>query len=181
MATYYSDHFMGATHADLDIQVRASAGIQHGRLRYQRAEFTQKLTVVYDYVRMMQFKSSDRLVELFLTSTSSGSGANGTISVGLHKTGYAHDGAILDNNIFSTAYDVSGAAVNHVEILGTGYPDADLFRGKALWEVANMPSSGSAGLYPVDPMEDWDLVVTCAEIFADEATIILEAYYTSGD
>jgi hypothetical protein len=101
----------------------------------------------------------------------------------MYKSGVAHDGAVLDNNIFGTG--MADSIINHVDKLGFGNPDADFFRGKPLWEVVSMTGSASVGAYTKDPTEDWDLVFTSN--YGDSsgtpisATFVFEVYYVSGD
>ena len=184
MTVYYSDHFSGVNpdtfvsdNTVLDKQKRAPAGISHGRMRYQRAQFTRTL-ILNDVVRMMQFKSSDRIHNIFMTSTDCGD--DGAVSVGFYKTGVLHDGALIDGNIIIAGTLISHAK-NHAGIFGFGVPDADLFRGKPLWELVSMVGSQAAGEYLKDPCEEWDLTVGCDEAWSGDATVILEAYYTAGD
>jgi len=174
VATYYSDHFMGATHADLDTQLRASAGIEHGRLRYQRAEITQ-LVAVTEVVRMMQFKSSDRIFQLFVTTSAADSA--GVLGIGLRKTGREHDGADLDVNCIASGLSMSSRLDFTDAFMLVGDPTIPLYRGRMLWELLD---AGSL-TYAEDPMEDWDLTIVAATGFNAERTVVLEAYYTSGD
>jgi hypothetical protein len=178
MPNYYSDLFQGTKNTLLDRGKRANAGIGHGRLRYKRAEFTRSL-VDGDFVRMMQFKSGDRLSRLYRTNGDSGD--NGAITIGLFKTGYAHDGAVIQADLISggsspTSVASAGA---HVKTFGTAGSIVHIktYAGKALWQFAD----ADASTYTVDPMEDWDLVVECTTTFDSSIQFILEAYYTSGD
>jgi len=181
--TFYSDHFDGVANTVLDEQKRVDAGIGHGRLRYSRAEVTTlaapDLPSDGDTIRMMQFKSGDRLNHIFLTSTDSG--AAGAVNIGLRKSGYAHDGAVIEGNVFGASIDVNSAALAHVEKLGTGNPDADLARGKALWEVTNLAGATPTSGYTADPMEDWDLSFYFMTAPTVATTFILEVYFTGGD
>jgi hypothetical protein len=183
MANYYSDHFSGVNavtlatdNSVLDNSKILATGVGHGRVHYKRAELTLTTLVDGDFVRMMQFKSGDRLNQLNKTNTDSGS--TGTVALGFYKTGRSHDGEGVETDIIVTG-DVFTTAYNKLDIFSSGAATADLelHRGKALWEIA---SFGSAS-YTEDPMEDWDLVVECIQTFADPTTFFFEAFYTSGD
>jgi len=179
MAVYYSDHFHGyddAGAADittLDPQRRPPSGVNRSRVHYKRAEVAQDLAVD-DTVRVMQFNSGDRLLTLELTATDSGS--TGAIDIGLAKSGVEHDGAVIDADIFVDNQAVT-TAVARTERLASGTPDIYLYRGRTLWEIADQGD----GTYTSDPMELWDLLITCKTATDVATTFVLEAYYTSGD
>ena len=192
MATYYSDRFSGTDpdtgledDAILDRQKRSDAGIGHGRLRYKRAQVTVNLTNTWDQVRLSQFRSSDRIVSVFITHTAA---AGGMLVVGFAKTGISHDGGSVEGNIIANDMDVTSAR-NRVDLFGTGFPDADLYRGKPLWEMVAMAGAGSGDpaheTFTEDPMEDWDLTLkpggSSPTATTNSATYILEVYYTAGD
>ena len=185
MTVYYSDHFSGVNpdtfvsdNTVLDKQKRAPVGISHGRMRYQRAQFTRQLAL-NDYVRMMQFKSSDRLYQLYLTSTATG--ATGKFHIGVYKTGTLHDGAALEQDIFGAGV-VLTSGYARTDRFGTGQPPGYYDqRGNPLWEVVSIGGASPANAYTKDPGEDWDIGVLCNAAFEASATAILEAYYTAGD
>ena len=181
MATYFSDHFSGVNedtlepdNSVLDLTKFPEPGSHRSRLRYKRAEITRDFGSS-DVLRMMHFKSGDRINAIFVTATDSGS--TGQFGIGLYETGRDHDGTQIDENLFRSAM-VTTTAINHVDqFMNPGHPDSDLLRGKPLWVVAD----AGDGDYSVDPMEDWDLVLYCSYLFTEDTTFILEAYYTSGD
>ena len=188
MATYFSDHFSGVNpdtgvldNAYLDKTKLPPAGIGHGRIRYARAEFTQLLVhSPEDSVRMIQFRSSDRIFEIY--STNSGTIAEGSYCIGFHKSGTKHDGASIEKDIIASNPAIHDAWAHRGEWGRAGFPDVDFYRGKPLWEVMSMPASASAGAYTKDPGEDWDLVFACCnETMDSSAQIILEVLYTTED
>ena len=92
--------------------------------------------------------------------------------MGPWKAGSAHDGAVVDANLFLAAQSVSGAsAAGGIEAFTDGALD-DFDRGKALWELAGQSS---------DPMEDWDIVITASATVATAQNYVVEFEYTSGD
>ena len=171
MTRYFSDHFSGvnavtlaADNSVLDQNKIPDAGIHRARLRYKRAEITQDLEAG-DVVRMMQFKTGDRIVDLFFTHKDPG--AEGIVDIGFYKTGRDHDGLVVDADRLHAAHDL-GAETGSFR----HYWAAWLFRGVTLWEHDGQSS---------DPMEDWDLAITCVEATTNAPQLILEAYFTSGD
>ena len=182
MATRYSDHF-SATGDDgdsLDMQVRVSAGIGHGRLRYKRAR-ANGLFLTSDTLRMMTFKSSDRITELLLTYD--GANTGGAVNVGLYLSGSNHAGAVVDADLFCTALTTTTLGVR-TDILGEAgsaliaVAGEDEVRGLPLWKQATY----GAGADTVDPMTEYDIVITpSTSISGADSIMTLEAYYTSGD
>jgi hypothetical protein len=177
MATYYSDHFStsaGAT--SVERNHRAVVAISHGRLRYKRAKllFTPAAD---DIIRFFSMRSSDRLIELWLSSDDMG-GAH-TTHVGLYKAGANHDGAVIDADLFATSVDTGTAAIARTDVLNeAGNFTLPIGRGSALWELAD----AGAGTYTEDPQETWDVTATIATSATPAATdIVLEAYYTAGN
>jgi hypothetical protein len=173
MATnYFSDLYAGlATASTLDMQKRASAGVSHGRIRYALCRFDPgEVVTINSIVRMKQFKSGDRIHSILLSSTDCGSA--GDIDIGVYKSGAAHDGAVVDLDLFASAQDVNAAIRERLEVFDeAGLDDHD--RGKTLWEL-----NGDS----VDPMEDWDLSIHVAEASTDTAwELTLEIFYTAGD
>jgi hypothetical protein len=175
MSTYYSDHFSsdGAAVTTLDDQKRASAGISHGRIRYKAARFSGAAPQTTDTIRMMQFKSSDRLIEMFISSD--GTPSAGAVNIGLYKSSLRHDGAVIDADLFGAAIDQITAAAREDALTEAALGDLD--RGKTLWEQATV----GAASYTADPIEDWDVVIVPSTNFTGNGIILLEAYYTSGD
>tara|TARA_B100002049_G_C15840518_1_gene274921 strand:- start:37 stop:591 length:555 start_codon:yes stop_codon:yes gene_type:complete len=184
MTTYYSDNFSAINPATglednttLDTQKRVDAGIGHGRIRYKRAKVTfQQLSG--DSVRMMQFRSSDRIIDVLIHSGNSGD--TGRIDIGFRKSGVSHDGELVEANIVCDA-KLMTTAIAHASVFGAGVPDADFYRGKPIWEMVSMPGTGSPTIYTEDPMEDWDLSITFDEAFEVSISITVDVLYTSGD
>ena len=187
MATYYSDHFSGVnpdTGAE-DNSVLSKTkyppdGIGGGRLRYARAEITVD-AADSDEFRMMQLRSGDRIVAMFLTHTDSGDAGN--LQFGFSKSGVKHDGASLEPNVLSGNIFLTTAA-SHTETLGIGggadgAGSAMLDRGKTLWQTLEGGGPMPDGDYSVDPGEDWDLVIFVHTGTTVATQIIIEVLYTS--
>lgn len=188
MTTYYSDHFTsGGLAADsYDSQIRVSAGIGAARLRYKRGRITTHASTftTTDTARMLTMHSSDRLIELLISTD--GTASTGTVDVGVYLSGDNHDGASIGTatvNLFANALALTTLA-NRTAILGNEDGSGSIPasteecpHGTTMWELVNMGD----GSYTVDPMIDFDITILPTIIF-DAATIItLEAYYTSGD
>ncbi|MBR23374.1 MAG: hypothetical protein CMF57_13210, partial [Leifsonia sp.] len=183
MATRYSDHF-SATGDDgdpLDMQVRVSAGISHGRLRYKRARANGLFTTA-DVVRMMTFKSSDRLIELWLGWD--GANTAGAVTVGLCLSGSNHSGAPVDWTLFGVGLATTTLARRQGLMVGGWSADLvavageEEVRGLPLWKQASYGS----GTDTEDPMTEYDIVIAPSTTLAGADSIMtLEAYYTSGD
>ena len=172
---FFSELFAEAsTPTTLDSQKRAPAGVSHGRKRYARAEVLTTATLTTDtaasQIRLKQFKSGDRIHKITVHNTADG--GSGAVNMGIWKSGTAHDGAVVDADIFLAAQAVSGAsAAGGIEGFTDGALD-DFDRGKTLWELNGDTS---------DPMEDWDVVITATATVATAQNYVGEFEYTSGD
>jgi len=180
MATFYSNHF-STTASTYDGQVRIPVGEGHGRVRYKKMQWLPDVatTTAADVIRMGQFKSNDRIIELWVYSPDCG--ASGTADIGLHLSGVAHDGAAVDIDLFETTPLAINGAVARAEF----YTDAVLTdgeRGSTLWEAAAV----GAASYTSDPGVQFDLTMTIGTGHTAIATdgsdfVQIEAFYTSGD
>ena len=185
MATYYSNHYStnGLQADSYDSQVRVSAGIGHGRLRYKRAQSTPTSAGTGDQIRMMTFKSADRLIELWIGTD--GNATGGTIDLGMFLSGDNHDGASLGANNDNSFMDNAALTTIAVRTNAFGEDGASAIsvatensvRGLTMWEIANFGD----GAYTVDPMTEFDIVITPTVAFDAANIVTLEAYYTSGD
>lgn len=184
MPSIFSDHFATtgiaaslAAEIDYDSQKRISAGKGGARLRRKTMRcVTGTAAGIGDQIRMGQFKSSDRIFNMVTTTLGGSAGAG---DFGLYKSGNAHDGAVLDVDLFASAFTLSGtvARVDTVFTEATTLVNTD--RGKSLWELVTI---GAAFTYTSDPMEDWDLVITVTTaITVSLMTIQVEVDYTAGD
>ncbi len=183
MPSMYSDHFSAtgvvatlAGEITLDMQKRLSAGLGHARLRYKRAHINVGTAAgIGDKLRLMQFKSSDRLAQLFVTSD--GGCTAGAGDLGLYQSGLEHDGAGIDADLFASALVVS-AAIARVDEFKEATTLGDGDRGKTLWEQAAV----GAASYTVDPGGSFDLVMTITmAVTVAVVDLVFEAIYTSGD
>lgn len=181
MSKQWSDHFADSQPGlTLNSQRRLSAGVTHSRLRYRRAEVTLDLAPAAftdgDEARIMQMLSSDRLIELFVTCDN----ASGTLTtdVGLYLTGVAHDGAVVDIDLFGADLAINGG-VDHVDQLTAGALE-NLDRGKTLYDMASEGRGDT--VYSADNIVPMDIVLTAsATIATADTVVVVEAYFTSGD
>lgn len=177
MAVWYGTHFgvdAGTGNALVHPPKVVSAGIKHGRIRYNRAMITG-LCLSAEVLRFFSMKSSDRLLEIMISSN--GGSDAGAIDIGIYLSGNDHDGAVVDADLFASAQATSTAiartdAFNESAILQ--HED----RGKHLWELAAVGDGSDT----VDPQVSYDICgVVTTEFTTTASILVLEAYYTSGD
>jgi len=180
MADQFSDHFADVQPGlILNTQRRASAGISHGRKRTKIARVTLDLSPsafgVGDVARIAQFKSSDRIEEILVTS--GGASTVLTADLGLYRTGQNHDGAVVDADLFASALALNGVIARVDEFTEAGTLD-NFDRFLTLWELAAI----GAATFTEDPFLDFDLALTgTAAIATADEPIVIEVTYTSGD
>jgi len=147
------------------------AGASGGRMRYKNMYIlTDQVFAITEIIRMGTFKSNDRIYELQISCPDMGSA--GDFDIGLYLTGSAHNGVVVDDNLFCDALDVNAAASSRVEAFTEAALD-DFDRGKPLWELLGLST---------DPVVEYDLTITAVEATTStSAEVLLECYYNSGD
>lgn len=114
--------------------------------------------------RLMTFKSSDRISELWVCA-SGGTAIAGNI--GLYLSGSAHDGADADQNLFCDAFALAGTVARADRFIEGGGATVDTDRGQAIWELLGLSS---------DPGVEYDLAITCTTtLTAGDALVTVEA------
>lgn len=185
MATIFSDLFNSAgtvgpgegaltEELALDATQIAPAGKAGSRLRHTVARVTVGTVAgIGDEIRLLSLPGSVRLHSLQLTSN--GGATAGDADLGLYEAGDAHDGAVVDDDLFSTtAVDTDTAQVKVEYILDGALTANDI--GKRLWEQAAV----GAAAYTVDPQLTFDIVLTVTVAFTVAVTeLCVEAWYTS--
>ena len=178
MATWFSDHYSSGSSVSAlpATPVRPGAGIGHARKRYKRAQITVPNAVASnDVFRLMTFRSGDRITDIRVHA-GDGFTANANLQVGLYKSGQAHDGAVIDLNLFAADLDAGGgledaeAYIQATTLVGEN-------RGEPLWFLANI----GGGTYSADPDEEWDLLGTFLVDMTTGGTIVVEVEYTAKD
>ena len=172
MANHYSTLF--ATEADQNTLVANKinpVGEAGGRLRYKRMYIlTDQVFSINEVIRMGTFKSSDRIFELTISCPDMGTA--GDFDIGLYLTGTAHDGVVVDDNLFCDALDVNAAALSRVEAFTEAALD-DFDRGKMIWQLLGLAS---------DPGTFYDLTISAFEATTStSAEVLLECFYNAGD
>lgn len=193
MTTFYSEHYSGrsglqgesaesghwTTRSQLTPVLPAAE--VHGRLRKKTARILIPAGTDMgddDIIRVMDFKSSDRIFDL-LVSMDADFGATTTFNIGLYVKGSLDDGAVIDEDLFGSAIDWSGA-IARVDYFKESATLTDMDRGKPLWFLADK----GGGTYTQDPQQVWTLVFqTTQDISAVAAAveILVEVNYLAGD
>lgn len=174
MATYYSDHFAtsGADTTTRDATYRPPVGIGHGKMYYKVAHMSAFNPQTTDTVRVMSFKSGDRLNALLISCDATPSA--GAVNIGLYLAGDAHDGAVIDADLFVSAQAIT-SALDQTDAFNESAVLANTDRGKTLWELAAI----GAASYTADPMLVFDVVMVPSTNFDADSIITIEAYYTA--
>lgn len=187
MSRAYSDHFNSNTTPGVatgltdtlayDSQRRISAGLGHavGRIKIARASVPTAGMTSGDELRMMRFKSGDRIWRLYWASD--GGSTTYAANLGLYLAGLNGTGAVVDADLFGSALALAtGAALTECFTESGVLTDED--RGKTCWELAAI----GAGSDTVDPMVWYDLVLTSTATGTGAVNeTLLIAEYTSGD
>jgi len=184
MTVYYSDHFsadMGATghwSTKLDPNKIVAVGKKHSRIRRTAAWCLIPSTADLaddDEIHLFDMKSSDRLLELFV-SCDAGYHTTATLNYGLYNKA---TGLAVDEDLFAAAHDQVNE-VARVDVFDLATTLADWDRGKMLWELAAI----GAGTDTVDPQLTYTIVATASAnltAMAAETEQLVEAYYIAGD
>lgn len=177
MTVWYSDHFGADGSNDITREVpknKIPVGLIHGRKYVKRAKFVgMPLVTTPDIIRMMSFRSGDRLFKLELFASG---GTAGAMDVGLYLTGNANDGAVVDVDLFASA-TTGASTIDGTDMFDESTNLISTDRGKFLWELAD----AGAATYSVDPFVWFDVCLTVTTSFTTgDATLILIAEFTAG-
>ena len=177
MTVWYSDHFGADGDNDTSLPSIGKitpASVNHGRIYYKRATVTGlPLNSAPDVIRFFSLKSGDRLLELLISSD--GSPGAGAMDIGLHLSGTAHDGAVVDQDLFASAQSIS-TAIERTDVFNESAVLQHEDHGKTLWALATV---GALSL-TADPLVNYDVTGTVTTSFTTtDAILTLEAYYTS--
>ncbi len=187
MTDFYSNHYspdVGETNHFTtlnSVQAAVSPGLSHSRVRRSAAQLTvpsgQDLAD-NDVIRLLDLKSSDRLIQLF-TSMNDQWGSTADFNVGLYLKGTLNTGDVVDEDLFVAAANWA-AAIARVDQFAVGTLD-DHDRGKQMWELVNAVTGST---YASDPQVVFTVAATCSSnnSATDGAVEFLcEAYYLAGD
>jgi hypothetical protein len=175
MTAYYSDNIADSSaNTTLVAGYRPSAGIKHARTRVSTARVSG-LLLTTDIARMITLQSGDRLLKLELTSN--GGSDAGAVNIGLYLSGSAHDGAVVDADLFASAQTIS-TAIDLTDVFNESAVLDHTDRGKTMWELAAV----GAGSDTIDPLVQYDIVIVPSTSFTTTASILtLIATYMAGD
>ncbi len=184
MADLYSDHYALAVSqaSPDDPHIKVPAGIDHAALRYKRGTITTTVaTAAADVLRFFPMRSSDRLLNLFLSHTADAS-TSAAGDCGLHDSPDEQGvgGAAVDTNLWcpvgtAPMIDIT-LAIDRVDILLLGdLANEDI--GTRLWEMADV----GAATFTVDPQSLFDITMRIsAEVGIVVTEYVMEAVYTAG-
>ena len=159
MANFNSDNLTSGAITDLyDASDKTSGAISHARLRKKRMAITTGATTSSsDTIVLGMFKSGDRIYDIRV-STGSATPTTGAFNLGLYVAALDHlpvTANIIDVDLFASAVVVT-TEIDRTDVLVEATTIEDHNRGIRLWEMADL----GAATHTVDPMEDWDLVLT---------------------
>ena len=178
MATFFSDHYTadGDNLLALVAGYRPSTGISHGRMRVKTAYFRIETATATnaDIIRIAPFKSGDRVHRIIYSND--GAATAGDMDIGLYAAGRNHDGAVIDDNLFADALDITSAILQVDEFKQSTTLD-DYDRGKPLWALAAI----GGGSDTVDPVLDYDLTASVPTKPDADTETRVEVWYTAGD
>ncbi len=187
MTDFFSNHYgpeVGATNHFTTLaspETPVPVGLRHSRVRSSFAQLTvpngQDLGD-NDVIRLLDLKSSDRLIELFFSMDLNWGGTT-TFNVGLYLKGGANTGSVVDEDLFGSAINWAGA-ITRVDYFKEATTLDDWDRGKQMWELAAI----GAGSDTVDPHVTYTIAATCSQDISAAAAAVeflCEAYYVSGD
>lgn len=177
MANFFTDNFADTNTDDYSASRKAPGEIAHARKRYKRMQYTSAATTADDdTVVLGKFKSGDRLISLTV-STDSATPDEGIINVGLYVSALNHvpvAANIIDVDLFASAL----ALITEVDRVDAATEAGTIEHhnlGITLWEMAAL----GAASYTVDPMQDFDLVLTFTEGMDAAQKFVFEAEYVS--
>ena len=184
MTVFYSDHYSADMSATghwstlLAPAKQVTVGKKHSRIRRSAAWCLIPATADLadnDEIHLLDMKSSDRLIELFV-SCDAGYATTATFNYGLYDKA---TGLAVDEDLFAAAYDQQNE-VARFDVFDQADTLADWDRGKTLWELAAI----GAGSDTVDPQLVYTIVATASAnltAMAAETEQLIEAYYIAGD
>ena len=174
MANFWSDQFTTAYATLPAVPVTADSGLIGSRMRYKNARFIVAAAddlADDDVLRWFSLNSNDRPIHLYGSSDADW-GATTSFNMGLYLPGGNHDGAVVDEDLYASAVDWSGA-IARVDYL-TEAALADVDRGKRVWEHLGLTE---------DPVLEYEFAFTFASnpsATAAEVEMFFEMIYVSG-
>ena len=170
MANQFSDHFSATTYG-LAVDSPIVKVPWHLQNRHQKlARITLGLVsggapaafTIADVARMLTFKSSDRISQLFVAAAG---GTAVAADLGIYLAGTAHDGAVVDADEFASALALAGT-VAFADVFAESVAAETIRRGMPLWQRLGLTA---------DPGVDYDLcfLATATLTTADAAVIVL--------
>ncbi len=164
MARHFSEHYaadstsaVAVATAALDPVKKAKPGIAHVNVKRKvvHLDFSQSTIAAAEEVRCFTLKSGDRPFQMRWSTDSTWAGSALTADIGLYTPGGAHDGAVLDIDLFASATDIL-ATIARADVLTEAGTIEDHHRQIPLWEMLAL----GAGSDTTDPFLEYDVVIT---------------------
>jgi len=164
------------------------AGVNHSRVRTSLATATIPVTVgspaaawaTGDFVRLLTMRSSDRIVDIRIWTDATLAAATALATdIGIYLAGLNHDGAVVDVDLFGTAFNLMSASpVARVSVFDDGAL-ADEHRYLPLWAALSI----GAGTDTSDPEVLYDIALTMGTVTGAVVAgeVFLEVEYIAGD
>lgn len=158
------------------------AGVLHARSRLNIcfADLDAVTLAEADTVRFCTMKSSDRIVSIRV-STDGVFTDTTDMDLGIYDVGddEAHDGALVDKDLFGASFDLGGSGAAPTDVLTNGIIGFTDPGRMQLFQMAEL-GSYSAPDAAVDPLISWDIVGTIDTVSTAEGEILVIVEYTAG-
>lgn len=173
---FLSDHYTldsptttGETMAPPTIRYQPPGAIAGSAIRYKRARIALGGETIgaADEVRLATFRSNDRPIAIYITTNN---GFSSNSHCGLYYKGFAHDGALIDVDLFGATVLTSGQ-LTRTELFEFSSTVDSEDRGKPFWQLAGLPE---------DPLRQMDLALTMVGSGSGGIANV-ETYFTRSD
>ena len=168
MSRYYSNLFVNSDDGGVlpSVNFFASSGDSEGKQKIAFSQFKfAVLSTTYvagDEIRLATLRSSSRLGRITMSTNQAIATGGINLDLGIYRTGVVHNGAAIDDDIFSSARSIAIQRLGFDMMLDGALDEYD--RWTALWEIGAQSS---------DPLEDWDIVATLSNVNSPDTEVIV--------
>jgi hypothetical protein len=162
-------------------QRKIETGIKHARMRVNvcYADLDGVTLAESDTIRFCTLNSGDRILSI-KWATDGVFTDNTDMDLGIYAVGDAHDGAVVDSDLFGASLDLGGSGSALAETIAAGVVTEWDPGRLQLFEMADLgayskPSSG------LDPLIKWDLVGLIDTVSTAEGKVLVVVTYTAGE